>query len=194
MTQRSGYQSLVGTYCLHLQGTLYHEDRSNSFLRIVGNHMQDYTESWPRRYQYGGSLITDLQVPILGNKAGKVMVGFLFRGVEVSLSPLGTSATSWPIVPGPRMIEGDNCGADGRLRNGRGNRSTTRKPASMSLCPPQIPHDLTWDRTQATAVRSRGLTAWAMAQPKLWCYFSSVGSRSWSLITVCYTNALPLWW
>jgi hypothetical protein len=43
------------------------------------------------------------------------------------------------------------------------NRSTRRKPAPVSLCPPQIPHDLTWGRTWAAAVGSRGLTAWAMA-------------------------------
>jgi hypothetical protein len=30
------------------------------------------------------------------------------------------------------------------MRIGRGNRSTRRKPAPMQLCPPQIPHDMTW--------------------------------------------------
>jgi hypothetical protein len=35
------------------------------------------------------------------------------------------------------------------------------------LCPPQIPHDLTWARTRAAAVGSRRLTAWIMARPKL---------------------------
>jgi hypothetical protein len=33
------------------------------------------------------------------------------------------------------------------MRIGRGNRSTRRKPAPVPLCPPQIPHDLTWART-----------------------------------------------
>jgi hypothetical protein len=33
------------------------------------------------------------------------------------------------------------------MRIGRGNRSTRGKPAPVPLCPPQIPHDLTWDRT-----------------------------------------------
>jgi hypothetical protein len=37
---------------------------------------------------------------------------------------------------------------------GRGNRSTRRKPAPVPLCPPQIPHDLNWDRTRAAAVGS----------------------------------------
>jgi hypothetical protein len=45
------------------------------------------------------------------------------------------------------------------------NRSTRRKPAPLPLCPPQIPHDLTWYRTRAIAVGSQRLTAWAMARP-----------------------------
>jgi hypothetical protein len=81
----------------------------------------------------------------------------------VRLSPLGTSATNWPIVPAP-MID-DECGAVYGMRVGRGNRSTRRKPAQVPLCPPRIPHDLTWARTRADAVGIRPLTAWAMAQP-----------------------------
>jgi hypothetical protein len=45
------------------------------------------------------------------------------------------------------------------MRIGRGNRSTRRKPAPVPLYPPQIPHDLTWDRTRAAAVGSQRLTA-----------------------------------
>jgi hypothetical protein len=51
------------------------------------------------------------------------------------------------------------------MRIDRGNRSTRRKPAPVPLCPPQIPHDLAWDRTRAVAVGSQRLTAWAMARP-----------------------------
>jgi hypothetical protein len=36
----------------------------------------------------------------------------------------------------------------------------------VPLCPAQIPHDLTWDRTRAAAVASQRLTAWAMARPE----------------------------
>jgi hypothetical protein len=36
----------------------------------------------------------------------------------------------------------DECGTVGGKRIGRGNRSTWRKPAPVSLCPPQIPNDL----------------------------------------------------
>jgi hypothetical protein len=56
------------------------------------------------------------------------------------------------------MIDGDY-GAVGGMRIGRGNRSTRRKPAPVPLCPPQIPHDLTWDRTRAAAVGNQRLTA-----------------------------------
>jgi hypothetical protein len=51
------------------------------------------------------------------------------------------SATNWPILPGP----GDNeDGEFGGMITGRGNRSTSRKPAPVPLCPPQIAHALTW--------------------------------------------------
>jgi hypothetical protein len=41
------------------------------------------------------------------------------------------------------------------------------KPVLLPLCPPQISHGLTWDRTRASAVRGRRLTAWAMTLPSL---------------------------
>jgi hypothetical protein len=52
--------------------------------------------------------------------------------------PLGTSATVGLLY----QIDGDDYGAVGGMRIGRGNRSTRRKPAPLPLCPPQIPHDL----------------------------------------------------
>jgi hypothetical protein len=54
----------------------------------------------------------------------------------VKLSPLGTSATEWPIVPAPGDC--DDGEFDG-MKIGRGNRSTGKKPAPVPLCPPQIP-------------------------------------------------------
>jgi hypothetical protein len=57
-------------------------------------------------------------------------------------------------------MDDDECGAVGGMI-GRGNWSTWRKPATMSLCSPQIPHDLTSARTRAAAEGSRRLTAWA---------------------------------
>jgi hypothetical protein len=55
-----------------------------------------------------------------------------------------------------------------KMRIGRGSWSSRRKSASMLLCPPQIPHDLTWDRKRAAAVGSRRLTAWFMSWPYSW--------------------------
>jgi hypothetical protein len=70
------------------------------------------------------------------------------------------SATCWSTVPAPD----DEYGAFGGMRICRGNQSTRRKPATVPLCPPQTPHDLTWDRTRAAAVGSRRLTACAVAR------------------------------
>jgi hypothetical protein len=67
----------------------------------------------------------------------------------------------------PRMID-DECGAVGGMKIGRGNRIAQKKPTPMPLCPPQIPHDLTWTRTRTAAVGSRRLTALAMAQPSIY--------------------------
>jgi hypothetical protein len=39
------------------------------------------------------------------------------------------------------------------------------KPVPVPFCPPQIPHRLNRDRTRASAVGGRRLTAWAMARP-----------------------------
>jgi hypothetical protein len=43
------------------------------------------------------------------------------------------------------------------MKIGRGNRSTRRKPTPAPLCPPQIPHDQTRDRTRAAVVEIREL-------------------------------------
>jgi hypothetical protein len=63
---------------------------------------------------------------------------FLVSLGGVRLSPLGTSATVGLLYQ-PRMIDDGDYGAVGGMRIGRGNRSTRRKPAPVSLCPPQIP-------------------------------------------------------
>jgi hypothetical protein len=77
----------------------------------------------------------------------------------------------------PRMID-DDCGAVGGMKIGRGNRSTRIKPAPVPLCPPQIPHELTWARTWAAAVGSRRVTAWAMERPLLSMYVNKLLQRS----------------
>jgi hypothetical protein len=82
----------------------------------------------------------------------------------VRLSPLGTAATTGLLYQ-PQMIDVGDYGAIGRMKIGRENRSTRRKPTPAPLCPSQIPHDQTRARTRAAAVGSQRLTAWAMAQP-----------------------------
>jgi hypothetical protein len=101
--------------------------------------------------------------------AVKCFFFFLVSLCGVRLGPLGMSVTVglWYQL---RMID-DDYGAFGGMRIGRGNRSTRRNPASVPLCPPQIPHDLTWDWTRAAAVGSQRLTAWAMARPYVSCYW-----------------------
>jgi hypothetical protein len=46
----------------------------------------------------------------------------------------------WPIVPAPGDIGDGDCGKIDGMKIGRGNRSTSKKPAPAPLCPPQIPH------------------------------------------------------
>jgi hypothetical protein len=76
----------------------------------------------------------------------------------VRLSPLGTAATAGLLYQ-PQMIDDGDCGEIGRMKIGRGNRSTRRKPAPAPLCSPQIPHDQTRARTRSAAVGSQRLTA-----------------------------------
>jgi hypothetical protein len=74
------------------------------------------------------------------------------------MSPLGTAATIGLLLQ-LRMTDVGDCGTIGRMKIGRGNRSTRSKPAPAPLCPPKIPHNLTQARTRAAAVGSRRLTA-----------------------------------
>jgi hypothetical protein len=76
----------------------------------------------------------------------------------VRLSPLGTSATISSIIPAPDDDDDDDeYKVVGGMRTGKGSRNTLRKPAPVPLCPPQIPHNLTWDRTGVVAVGSQRL-------------------------------------
>jgi hypothetical protein len=82
---------------------------------------------------------------------------YTFFSHGVRLSPPGTAATVWLTIPDPD--DDDEGKKIGGMRIGKGNRSTRRKPALVSLCPPQIPHNLTRSRTRAAVVGSRRLTA-----------------------------------
>jgi hypothetical protein len=67
----------------------------------------------------------------------------------VRLSPLGTSA---PNCPGVQAPDEDECGAVGGMRIGMGKPNYLKKTSLVSLCSPQIPHDLIRVRTRAAAV------------------------------------------
>jgi hypothetical protein len=88
---------------------------------------------------------------------------FLVSCGGVRLNPLGTSASNWPIVPAPDDRWWWVWSSRG-TRFGRAIRSARRKHAPVPLCPPQIPHDLTWTRKRAAALGTRRLTAWAMVR------------------------------
>jgi hypothetical protein len=81
-----------------------------------------------------------------------------------------------------RMID-DECRGVHGMRIGRGNRSTRREPVPVPLCPPQIPRDLTWDRTQAVAVGMPWLIAWAYGTA--WQGLSNGASHSLSRSMQC---------
>jgi hypothetical protein len=82
------------------------------------------------------------------------------------LGPLGTAPTNRPIVPAPGDYDDGEIG--GMI--GRGNLSTRRKRAPMTLCPPQTPHAAR-TRTWAAAVGRQRLTAGATARPTSICYW-----------------------
>jgi hypothetical protein len=48
--------------------------------------------------------------------------------------------------------------------NYKETRSSQIKSDSVSLCPPQIPHTLTWDWTRAAVVQTQPPNCWAMAR------------------------------
>jgi hypothetical protein len=72
----------------------------------------------------------------------------------------------------PRMVRSGS-------RIGRGNWRNRRKTAPVSLCSPQIPHDLTWPRTRSAALGSRWLTAWAMTRQ--WKCVTDVCNSIWKI-------------
>jgi hypothetical protein len=49
----------------------------------------------------------------------------------------------------------DKYGAVSGVRTGRENSRTRKKPIPVPLSEPRMPHELTWDRTQAAGVGSR---------------------------------------
>jgi hypothetical protein len=81
-----------------------------------------------------------------------------------------TEASKRPTVPAPND---DECGAIGGML-GRWNSLTRRKPGTVSLCPPQIPHYLTRARTRSAEMGRWRVTAWATARPSCLAYSSAI--------------------
>jgi hypothetical protein len=81
--------------------------------------------------------------------------------VDVVRSCFWTSAAIGPIVHPSNDIWDWSHG--GMILTGK-NRRTGEKPVPVRFCPPKISHRPTWAQTGASAVRSRRLTAWAMAR------------------------------
>jgi hypothetical protein len=89
-------------------------------------------------------------------------IGIVGGGIQ--LGSLGTATPNRIIVSAPDDY--DEGEIDGMIID-RGNQSTGRKPASMTLCPSQNPHAAR-KRTRAAAVGSQRLTTLAKARPKNW--------------------------
>jgi hypothetical protein len=105
-------------------------------------------------------VIGDLTLTAANDTAVEEQYNFIFF---FSFLRCGETESTWYVGPltGPLYQRG----AVGGTRIGKKNRSTRRKPTPAPLSPPQIPHDLSWDRTRAAAVGSQRLNAWAMAWP-----------------------------
>jgi hypothetical protein len=81
--------------------------------------------------------------------------------------------------------------------NGQGKTEVLwEKPVPVPLCPPQILHGPTRDRTRASVVRGRRLTAWAMARPTCWvtsCYIVLVQNLANFSVALVWPLLPPCW-
>jgi hypothetical protein len=65
-----------------------------------------------------------------------LVIIIILSGVRLTSESLGTAATTGLLYQ-PQMVGDGDCGEI----DGKGNRSTLRKPAPAPLWAPQIPHD-----------------------------------------------------
>jgi hypothetical protein len=114
----------------------------------------------------------------------RIMMGYSIILSGVRLSPLGTAATTGLFYQLQTINDGD-CGAIGGMKIGRGSQSTVRKPAL-----PQIPHDQNRAWTEAAAMESQRLTAWAMVRP-LWWVLSQCLNLVFIIVTLSWFWS---WW
>jgi hypothetical protein len=64
-----------------------------------------------------------------------------------------------------------------------GNQSTRRKPATLPLCPPQIPHDLTWALV-SNCIQKERKTLWGWGRSS----YPINSSSNYGHILVCWYN------
>jgi hypothetical protein len=93
---------------------------------------------------------------------GIVSFLFYFLGVGWHWFRLIISAIC-PIVPA--LVDGWWWAWNSQRNEWQKNRSTRRKPVTVALCPPQIPHKLLWVWTRSTAVVMSATNTWAIALP-----------------------------
>jgi hypothetical protein len=91
------------------------------------------------------------------------------------------------------VIDGDDCGAVNGMNVLQGNRSTRRKPAPVTVCPPQIPLDLTRPRNRATAVGSWRLTTWPRPYQYLMIFWYSEFSSGTRPSKLLLLKIIALW-
>jgi hypothetical protein len=87
------------------------------------------------------------------------------------LSPLGSSATLWPVVPAPHDRWLGWLWSNRWNTNWQGKPKYSEKTCHSSTLSSQIAHDLIRVWTRAAAVGSRRLIAWAMTRPNILCKF-----------------------
>jgi hypothetical protein len=109
---------------------------------------------------------TNVRIKVSGTlvkEVDKFIYLFLCIVTKGKTMSLWTAASNRPIVQPPNdtwvNMEQRWNDIDGKTEELGG------KPVPVLLCPSQIPHGLPWVRTLASTVRSRWLTAWAMAWP-----------------------------
>jgi hypothetical protein len=140
-----------------LQWLLFHGSRSQ------------FPSAWTDLYQDGFSVHISLSLLIVSAIS---CLDFYFLGWSKTESTI-TEVTTGLLYQPWMMTDDDECGAISGMI-GRETQSTHRKLAPVLLCPPHIPHDLTWARTWAAAVGSQRLTIWAMVQPFAWLTLSHI--------------------
>jgi hypothetical protein len=118
-------------------------------------HIQLWLQNWWKGFLFINNSISAFVIRICKPSTTTQLMNLFF----FNFMWWGVHLVHWPLIGllyQPWML--DEYGAFGGMWIGRGKRSTQREPAPLPHCPPQIPHDLTWDQTWAATVGNRRLT------------------------------------